>query len=211
MRFGLRSLVIAILCFCAAVSLFCGIERKTVVVQTGDPMDVAVVGEGFFEVVDVAQGRTYYTRTGRLDCGTDDLLAIRSSTLALQPQIAIGKATEMRIKPTGEVQVTDDDSDLWVTVGQLELVRFQRPQFLAKCGQGLFRATEASGVPQSAAPGTHGLGLLCSGWLEQPRVIVDERAMWVASFAIFFSVSMIVSCILARPKEKRATSKDLDE
>jgi flagellar basal-body rod protein FlgG len=141
---------------------------------TGEPLDVAIDGVGFFEVIR-SDGTPAYTRAGKLKVDADGMLATADgSVLASQIQIPTD-AQEIRIGADGRVMaVVGADADA-VEVGRLELTMLSNPTALKAVGDNLFVAPAQAGEPQSGAPGELGLGTLRQGYLESSNVqMADE-------------------------------------
>lgn len=144
--------------------------------KTGDAMDVAIVGDGFLELV-MPDGSRAYTRGGTLKVNADGQLSTQAG-VPLKPGIAIpDQAQSIAIGADGRVQVRVAGQDTPVDVGQLELVRFTHPQGLLAQGGNVYRATEASGEPIGGRAGEDGMGSIAQGMLESSNVkLVDEMA-----------------------------------
>jgi len=142
--------------------------------QTGSPFDVAIQGDGFFQVTQ-ADGTMAYTRGGTLKVNPDGMLATQAG-LPLKPGIAIPTdATSLTITNEGNVMVTVPNQSGAIQVGQLQLVRFSNPGSLLALGNNLFKASEDSGEPMVSSAGQDGLGTLQQGFIEGSNVkMVDE-------------------------------------
>lgn len=142
--------------------------------KTDAPMDVAIQGEGFLELL-TADGTRAFTRGGTLKVGADGQLSTASGQV-LKPGLLVPDGTDaVRIAAGGRVQARQPGRADWIEVGQLDLVRFPNPQGLAALGGNAYRPTEASGEPIGGRPGEDGLGTLVQGSLESSNVkLVDE-------------------------------------
>lgn len=141
---------------------------------TQRPLDLAIQGNGFFEV-ERADGSLAYTRAGAFavnDVG--DL--VTSEGAHLRPGIRIPPdAVEVLVSDTGDVAVRLPDATSPVLVGHLELAQFINPDGLKPIGAGLYQATAASGDPFVDVPGQQGLGTLKQGFLEASNVDFSEE------------------------------------
>ncbi|HEY6124778.1 MAG TPA: flagellar basal-body rod protein FlgG [Steroidobacteraceae bacterium] len=140
--------------------------------QTQAPLDVAIDGAGFFEVL-LPDGTPAYTRAGALSLNSEGMLA--GAGLPLSARIAVPSDTrDLRITNDGRVMATvADRSD--VELGNIELAAFANPAGLQSIGDNLYQATGASGEMQLGAPGEAGNGQLRQGFLESSNVqLVDE-------------------------------------
>ncbi|WP_426104779.1 flagellar basal-body rod protein FlgG [Massilia sp. TSP1-1-2] len=160
--------------------------------KTDAPMDVAVRGEGFFEVV-ALDGTAAYTRGGTLTIDKDGLLATATGQ-ALKPSIHIGNdARGITIEPDGRVMVRTGASDEPFEAGRIELVRFADTSALEALGGNLYRPSERSGEPISGPAGGDGLGTIAQGFIEGSNVnLVEEMVdLMVAQRAYESSVKVI--------------------
>ncbi|MEM1167094.1 MAG: flagellar basal-body rod protein FlgG [Planctomycetota bacterium] len=144
-------------------------------ITTERELDVAIVGDGFFQVDvedDLAPGGIAYTRAGNFSVNGDGELVLASSEgRRLVPGINIPlDATSVDITADGRVNVGIPGQDEPQQVGQLELAGFINPQGLSQLGENLFGETIASGPPVLETPGQGGLGEVRSGFLEGSNV-----------------------------------------
>lgn len=140
--------------------------------QTGERLDVAIQGDGFFEV-QMPDGTKAFTRDGALKTGSDGRITT-SDGLTLQggfQPIPIG-TTSISISPTGEVSTTGPSGTQNFRV---QLVRFANPAGLDAAGRNLYRETTASGPAELGNPGENGFGDLQQGYLEMSNVKVVEE------------------------------------
>ena len=142
--------------------------------QTGNSKDVAIQGNGFFQVL-MPDGTTSYSRDGSFQVDANGQL-VTSSGYAVQPAITIPADTQsLTIARDGTVSVTQAGSATPVTVGTLQLAMFVNPAGLQSLGENLYGETAASGTPSSNAPGSNGAGLLNQGYVETSNVNVVEE------------------------------------
>lgn len=160
--------------------------------RTDSPLDLAVQGAGFLEVV-MPDGSRAFTRGGTLKVNKEGLLATQSGH-ALKPGIAVPEAAQaVVIDADGRVQVRMPNQAHLIEVGQLELVRFASAGMLTAQGDNLYRASEGSGEPVGARPGEDGAGTLAQGFLEGSNVkLVEEMVnLIVAQRAYEASVKVV--------------------
>ena len=142
--------------------------------QTSNPLDVAVRGDGFFQITR-PDGSTAYTRAGAFKLDTTGSL-VTSDGDALNPQITIPQgATAINIGTDGTVSVTLAGQTTASQVGAIQTVRFANPAGLRGEGRNLFTETDTSGTPQLGTPGQDGFGELTQGFLESSNVSVVEE------------------------------------
>lgn len=140
--------------------------------QTDQPLDLAIMGEGFFKVK-LPNDDTAYTRDGefRLDA---DRQIVNASGYALDWQGQIPEdATDINVAEDGTVWVLVGGE--WQEAGNIELVTFPNPSGLQNYGQNLYLETEISGEPQSGAPNSEGFGKIVGKSLEQSNVNLAEE------------------------------------
>lgn len=138
--------------------------------DTGNPLDVAIVGKGFFQVQDV-DGSTVYTRAGNFSLNSEGALVMGSASVGrlLMPNITVPPtANEISIGADGNVTYQEDGETQ--NAGQLQVAMFSNPEGLLKLGENLYAETDASGDVQVAIPGQDGSGTLKSNMLETSNV-----------------------------------------
>jgi len=142
--------------------------------QTGNNLDVAVNGQGFFQV-QLPDGTTAYTRDGSFHLDAQGQL-VTSSGYALQPAITIpSNALTVTVARDGTVTVTQPGQATPTQVGALQLANFINAAGLQSQGENLYLETAASGTPTTNTPGTNGLGTLSQGYVETSNVNVVEE------------------------------------
>jgi len=140
-------------------------------VQTEEQFDLAIVGDGFFQIEDGTE--ILYTRAGNFTVNADGSLVLASADRGrfLEPQITVPPdAVEVSINSEGFVVAQIAGQQEMTQLGQIELVRFINNQGLLHRGENLFSATEASGPPLVGTPGQEGRGQIRQGFLEQSNV-----------------------------------------
>jgi flagellar basal-body rod protein FlgG len=138
-------------------------------VQTSNSLDVAIDGDGFFQVNLPGGGTPRYTRDGALQRNATGNL-VTSDGFLINPAVTIPQdATKVAVGSDGTITVTNANGDS-TTAGQLTLARFPNPAGLSAEGRNLFAETASSGAATIATPGQNGTGLLRQGFLEQSNV-----------------------------------------
>lgn len=141
---------------------------------TGNALDVAINGQGFFQIL-LPDGTTAYTRDGSFHVDANGQV-VNSDGYPLQPAIVIPpNATDINIAPDGTVTVQQPGQVDPVQVGQIQLATFINPAGLSSMGQNLYLETAASGVPTVTEPGTNGAGVLNQKYVETSNVNVVEE------------------------------------
>ncbi len=142
--------------------------------QTGNALDVAVNGRGFFEVL-MPDGTSAYTRDGSFQINSQGEL-VTNTGYPVQPGIQFPEGTQsVTIGADGTVSAQVPGQAAAVQVGALTLTDFVNPAGLQAKGENLFVETGASGPAQNGAPGTNGIGTLAQGQLESSNVNVVEE------------------------------------
>ncbi len=142
--------------------------------QTTNSLDVAVKGNGFFQI-QMPDGTTGYTRDGAFQLNATGQLVTNNGQL-VQPGVTIPpNAQSITIAQDGKVSVSMPGQAAPQAVGQLTLASFVNPAGLEPRGQNLFTETAASGTPVAAAPGSDGMGALSQGFIETSNVNVVEE------------------------------------
>jgi len=142
--------------------------------QTGNPLDLAINGQGFFQIL-LPDGTTGYTRDGAFQLDSNGQM-VTSSGYPVQPAITIPPNTlSITIGVDGTVSVSQPGSSSPVQVGTIQLANFINPAGLQSRGENLFLETAASGPPLTDNPGNNGLGPLNEGFVETSNVSVTEE------------------------------------
>lgn len=142
--------------------------------QTSNSKDIAVKGEGFFQV-QLPDGTTAYTRDGSFQVDQNGQL-VTSSGYQVIPAITIPtNALSMTVGRDGIVSVTQQGQTAAQQVGQLTLSTFINNSGLESMGENLYQETQSSGAPTESTPGLNGAGLLYQGYVETSNVNVAEE------------------------------------
>ena len=142
--------------------------------QSGNPLDMAVLGQGFFEV-QLPDGTAGYTRDGSFQVNAQGQL-VTNNGYTVNPGITIpANAQSVTVGNDGTVSVTLPGQANAQAVGQLQLTSFINPAGLEPKGQNMFTETAASGGPTAGAPGANGLGNIRQGFVETSNVNVVEE------------------------------------
>jgi flagellar basal-body rod protein FlgG len=143
--------------------------------QTGNALDVAINGRGFFQI-QTPDGGTAYTRDGSFQVDSQGNLVTASGYLVLPNMQIPQDALVVSIARDGIVSVTQPGNPNTVTqLGQIQLAGFINPAGLQSQGENLFIETAASGPPLVGNPGADGLGLLNQSFVETSNVNVAEE------------------------------------
>ncbi|WP_449371246.1 flagellar basal-body rod protein FlgG [Thiomonas sp.] len=167
--------------------------------QTGNSLDVAINGQGFFQVLE-PNGTIAYTRDGTFQLNNQGQIVTANGYL-VQPTVTIpASAQTITIGDDGTVSVTLPGQAAPQQVGALQLASFVNPTGLQSIGDNLYLQTGSSGAPNTGQPTLNGLGSVQQGYLESSNVnvvaeLVDmistQRAYEVNSKAVTASDQML--------------------
>jgi flagellar basal-body rod protein FlgG len=144
------------------------------IVQSGNSLDVAIQGKGYFQVLH-PDGNIVYSRDGSFSLTADGVI-VTTNGYELQPSMTVPTdATSLTIGSDGVVSVLQAGNNTPTQVGQIELAYFVNPQGLEPIGDNLYRETNASGGVNTAIPGTDSTGTVIQGALESSNVNVVEE------------------------------------
>ena len=142
--------------------------------QTGNSKDLAINGDGFFQVL-LPDGTTAYTRDGSFQVDNQGQL-VTSSGFVIQPAISIpANAQSITVGRDGTVSVTQSGAAAPTQVGALQVSTFINPAGLESKGENLYVETGSSGNASTNTPGTNGAGNLTQGFIETSNVNVVEE------------------------------------
>jgi flagellar basal-body rod protein FlgG len=142
--------------------------------QTSNKLDVAVQGNGFFQIT-MPDGTTNYTRDGSFQVDATGQL-VTSTGLPVAPGVTVpANATSIAIGGDGTVTAQVPGTTAPQGIGTITLVSFINPAGLDPKGQNLYAESPASGQPNEGAPGTNGLGALMQGFVETSNVNVVQE------------------------------------
>lgn len=142
--------------------------------QTGNSLDIAVNGTGFFQILQT-DGTTGYSRDGSFQLNSQGQI-VTASGYVVQPAITIpANALSLTISRDGIVSALTSGSAAPTQIGQLQLASFINPGGLQSQGENLYIETASSGSPSTGNPGSNGLGALNQGFVETSNVNVAEE------------------------------------
>jgi len=167
--------------------------------QTGNELDMAIEGDGFYQI-QLPDGGTGYSRSGSFKKDSTGRM-VTSDGYPLLPAISIpSNATKVNIGNDGTVSVMQAGQNTPTQVGNIQLASFSNPSGLSAQGKNLFLPTDASGAATTGTPGQTGLGTIAQGFLEMSNVsvmeemvnmIVGQRAYEINSKAVQASDEML--------------------
>lgn len=142
--------------------------------QTGNELDIAIEGDGFFQVQN-PDGSTGYSRAGTFKRDSTGRV-VTSDGYPLIPEVVIpSNATKINIGNDGTVSVQQAGQNAPASIGTIQLASFANPAGLAAQGKNLFLPSDSSGAATTGTPGQNGLGTITQGFLEMSNVSVMEE------------------------------------
>lgn len=168
-------------------------------VHTGNPLDLIIEGDGFFQI-SMPDGTVAYTRSGAFKLDNEGRI-VTSDGYPIEPAITVPANTiNINVSSDGRVSVIQAGSITPVEIGQIELARFINPGGLKAIGKNLFIQTDSSGEATIGNPSTEGLGSISQGFIELSNVnvvqemvnmIISQRAYEINSKAVQASDEML--------------------
>jgi flagellar basal-body rod protein FlgG len=139
--------------------------------QTGNNLDMAIQGNGYFQVT-LPTGETAYTRDGTFALSPGGVV-VTADGYTVVPGITVPtNATSISVNGSGQVQATIAGQTAPSTLGQIQLAAFPNPAGLESQGNNLFLETAASGNPATGVAGSPGFGSTMQGFVESSNVNV---------------------------------------
>lgn len=163
------------------------------IMQTGNSLDMAINGRGFFQILR-PDGTLGYTRDGGFQLNSQGQLVTANGYL-LQPAVTIPQgAQSVSIGVDGTVEALLQGQTAPTQVGNIQLVDFINPAGLQALGENQFAETASSGAPQAGTPGLNGLGSIMSGSLETSNVnVVEELVNMIETQRAYEMNSKVIS------------------
>jgi flagellar basal-body rod protein FlgG len=142
--------------------------------QTGNALDVAIEGTGFFQMT-LPDGTSAFTRAGAFKLDSQSRV-VNSDGIPLEPAISIPDGAEnITVGQDGVVSAVLPGQSTATQVGQIQTARFTNPAGLRAIGKNLLQETDTSGPPQLGTPGQENRGTILQGYLENSNVSVVEE------------------------------------
>lgn len=150
------------------------IDTQGTLNTTGNSLDLAIEGNGFFQIL-MPDGRTGYTRDGNFNLSAEGKI-VTNDGMPVQPEITVPEgAQSIAIGADGTVTAQVAGSTDVQTLGQIETARFINPAGLEPIGNNMLVESPASGAPQAGAANLDGRGAIRQGSLETSNVNVVEE------------------------------------
>ena len=159
--------------------------------NTGNPLDMAIEGEGFFQVE--VNGELAYTRAGNFKLDENGQL-VTPKGHPLQPAFNVPVETEnIVVSNDGHISALNKSGEE-LAAADIPVYVFANPAGLNSLGGNLYVETEASGAPQQSVPGTENAGSLVQGFLEKSNVeLVEEMVNMIVAQRAFESNSKAIT------------------
>ncbi len=147
--------------------------------QTGNQLDMAIEGNGFFKVI--SNGEEVYTRAGSFKLDSEGYI-VTSQGDRLQPEVSIpSNSVTFTIDKGGTLAAMEADGNTVTATAQMTIFNFVNPSGLKSLGGNYYSPTAASGEPLEGNPGVDGLGTVVQGSLEISNVdVVEEMVNMIA-------------------------------
>jgi flagellar basal-body rod protein FlgG len=161
--------------------------------QTGNDLDLAVTGEGFFKIL-MPDGSFQYTRDGTFQMDNQGRIVTAQGN-PVQPTITVpNNASGIAVSEQGQVSVTLPGSSTSSIIGQIGVTRFINKAGLQPVGSNLFTETPASGAPQDGTANSEGYGKITQSSLEQANVdVVSEMSDLIAAQRAYEMNAKVIS------------------
>lgn len=171
------------------------IQTQGSLTSTDNPTDIAINGNGFFQVR-LPNGTTGYTRDGSFTLTAEGKM-VTAAGYALVPDITIPQGSQtITIGADGTISVTLQGQAQPSQLGQLQTASFINPAGLQPMGQNLYGETAASGAAQIGTPGQDGLGSVTQGMLESSNVnMVEELVNMIETQRAYEINSKVISTV----------------
>ncbi|WP_462379140.1 flagellar basal-body rod protein FlgG [Pseudomonas sp. Marseille-QA0892] len=160
---------------------------------TGQPLDMAINGDGFFQIV-MPDGSLSYTRDGTFHLNSDGQV-VTANGFPLEPAIVVPAETRtFTVGEDGTVSVVTAGNPQPQIIGNIQTANFINPAGLQAVGQNLFVETGASGAPNTGTPGLNGLGTVLQNTLENSNVsTVEELVNMITTQRAYEMNSKVIS------------------
>jgi flagellar basal-body rod protein FlgG len=153
--------------------------------QTGNSLDVAIQGNGFFQI-NMPDGTINYTRAGNFQVNSQGQIVTANGLTVASGITVPANATSVSISANGSVSATIPGQTAPQTLGTIALASFVNPAGLDPQGQNLFAQTAASGTPNTGTAGLNGLGQLMQGFVETSNVnVVQELVSMIQTQRVY--------------------------
>jgi len=171
------------------------IETQGNLQQTGNTFDLALDGDGYFQV-ELPGGQVAFTRAGNFTVSAQGNL-ITGQGYSVTPPIQIPQGSQsITISPDGTVSAVQPGQAAPVQLGQLQVANFVNPAGLRQIGDNFLTETAASGPAELGTAGQFGRGQIRQGMLEGSNVnTVEELVEMIEAQRAYEINSKMVSAV----------------
>ena len=171
------------------------IDTQGALSTTGNNLDLALDGDGFFQI-ELPGGQTGYTRAGNFTLSSEGTL-VTAQGYAVQPTIQVpAGAQSVTIAPDGTVSAIIAGDAAPAELGQVTIASFVNPAGLQASGDNLLLETAASGAAEVGAAGENGRGQIRQGMLESSNVnVVEELVDMISAQRAYEINSKMISAV----------------
>ena len=152
-------------------------ERNNIqgtLIQTGNQLDVAIQGNGYFQI-QLADGTLAYTRNGQFSKSATGQIVTQAGNVVAGAGVIPANATSITINQAGAVYYTLQNNQTAILAGTITMANFVNPAGLTALGNGNFLPSPSSGSPQNNIAGTNGMGTINQYFTENSNVNVAEE------------------------------------
>lgn len=180
-------LLVAIAIFAAISWNYSPRTSRVVIEKTGRMLDLAIVGEGYFELLS-SDGNVVYSRNGQFTIDQYGMLIHEKTSFQMQAGVSIPPdQRQIFVTTSGQFLTSNHDLSEKLAVGQLNLSIFPDEKKLWRLPNGCYTNSDASGQACSYIPGTHPAGHIAQGWLE------TDTPSWTLQDSL--PILMLTTCI----------------
>ena len=165
------------------------IESQGTLLQTGNTFDLALDGDGYFQVELPPGGQIAFTRAGNFTVSPQGNL-ITGQGYAITPPIQIPQGSQsIAISPDGTVSAIQPGQTAPVQLGQLQVANFVNPAGLRASGDKFLVETAASGPAELGIAGQFGRGQIRQGMLEGSNVNSVEELFDIIEAQLAYDIN----------------------
>ena len=168
--------------------------EQGVMIASERPLDLAISGEGYFRLLDPADGRAVYSRNGSFSLDANGRVVNAAGDYLDVPFTLDRRSGDLLISPEGMVVLIGSAGEV-EELGQIRLYRFVSPAGLTNDGAGRYLESASSGRPEEGLPGADGFGRICQYYLEQSNAhpVVEMVQLMLAQRALQANVRSLMT------------------
>jgi flagellar basal-body rod protein FlgG len=163
------------------------------ITASGNELDVAIEGDGFFQI-QMPDGSTAYSRAGAFKRDSTGRIVTPEGYPMLPEVVIPNNSSKITIGSDGTVSVVQAGQSTPTSVGNIQLASFSNPAGLSSLGKNLLQQTDSSGNATTGTPSQNGLGTIAQGFLEMSNVsVVEEMVNMIAGQRAYEASSKAIS------------------